>query len=183
MIESASRSASCIVRDAVATDIPAITAVYDHYVRTSLATFEETPLTLAEMTQRCNGVTAAGLPYLVAIDGTDTLLGYAYAAPFRMRSAYRFTLEDSIYVDPITTRRGVGQVLLAALIERCTVLGYRQMIAVIGDTGNAASIGLHEKAGFRRAGVMPAVGFKLGRWVDSVLMQRALGDGPATPPI
>ena len=170
-------SAPCTVRDAAAGDIPAITAIYAHYVRTSLATFEEVPPTVAEMTQRHDGVTSAGLPYLVATDSANRVVGYAHAAPVRTRSAYRFTLEDSIYVDQVTARRGVGLTLLTALIERCTALGYHQMVAVIGDTDNAPSIGLHQKAGFTRAGLMPAVGFKLGRWVDSVLMQRALSTG------
>jgi phosphinothricin acetyltransferase len=182
MIEPASVSAPCTVRDAAAGDMPAVTALYAHYVRTSLATFEEVPPTVAEMNQRRDGVAAAGLPFLVATDGANRVVGYAYAAAFRTRSAYRFALEDSIYVDQAAARRGVGLILLTALIERCAALGYRQMVAVIGDTDNAPSIGLHEKAGFQRVGMMPAVGFKLGRWVDSVLMQRALDAGSAAPP-
>ena len=110
-----------------------------------------------------------------------TVLGYAYAAPFRTRSAYRYSIEDSIYVAPTAGGGGIGGALLAALIEQCAALGYRQMMAVIGDSGNLASIGLHEGLGFRRVGLLPAVGFKLGRWVDIVLMQRALGGGASDP--
>ena len=110
------------------------------------------------------------------------MLGYAYAGPYRTRSAYRFTLENSVYVAPGTVRRGVGRTLLAALIPRCAALGYRQMVAVIGDSGNAPSIGLHEALGFRVIGTIRGVGFKHGRWVDSVLMQLPLGPGDATLP-
>ncbi len=111
-----------------------------------------------------------------------TVLGYAYASPYRTRSAYRFTVEDSIYVAPNAARRGIGLALLRGLIERCAAAGYRQMIAVIGDSANMGSVGLHERAGFQRVGLLPHVGFKHGRWVDCVLMQRALGDGANNSP-
>jgi L-amino acid N-acyltransferase YncA len=170
------------LRDSGPADVPAIAAIYAHHVRFGLGSFEEEPPSAAELARRREEVLGRGLPYLVAVDALGTVLGYAYAAPYRTRSAYRYSLEDSIYVAPAASRRGAGRALLAALIERCAGLGYRQMVAVIGDSGNAASIGLHEQAGFRRVGLLPAVGFKHGRWVDSVLMQRPLGPGDGTLP-
>jgi L-amino acid N-acyltransferase YncA len=169
------------LRACAETDIPAITAIYAHYVRTSLATFDVVAPTEAEMAQRRRDTLAAGLPFLVAADRRGAVLGFAYAGYFRPRAAYRFTLEDSIYVAPEATRRGIGQALLLRIIEEASAAGFRQMMAMIGDSANAASIGLHEKAGFSRAGLLPAVGFKLGRWFDCVVMQRALGPGSATP--
>ena len=177
------RPAPVTIRDSRPADIPAITALYARYVTASLATFDEMPPSPDEMTQRREDLLGANLPFIVAVDAGGTLVGYAYAAKFRLRSAYRFTLEDSIYVDPSAIRRGIGSALLGALIERCTALGHRQLVAVIGDTANAGSIGLHAKMGFVRVGVMPAVGFKLGRWVDAVLMQHSLGSGASTAPI
>lgn len=171
------------LHDCVDADIAAIAALYGHYVRTSLATFDEIPPSPAEMAQRRADVLAAGLPFLVASDARGTLLGFAYAARYRVRPAYRFTVEDSIYVGVEVTRRGIGCALLSALVERCAAGGFRQMVAVIGDSANAASIGLHQKVGFKQAGLQQAVGFKLGRWVDSVLMQRPLGAGSSTSPI
>jgi phosphinothricin acetyltransferase len=175
-------AAAFLVRASAEADLPAITAIYAHHVRFGLGSFEEEAPDLAELKRRRREVLARDLPYLVAADQAGTVLGFAYAGPYRARSAYRFSLEDSIYVAPAAGRRGVGRALLAALIERCTALGYRQMVAVIGDSGNAGSIGLHEGLGFRRVGLLPAIGFKQGRWVDSVLMQRELGDGAATLP-
>lgn len=177
-----SDGAAAALRPCAAVDIPAITAIYAHYVRSSLATFDEVAPTEAEMSRRHSELAAARLPFLVAVDDRDAPLGFAHAAYFRPRSAYRFTLEDSIYVAPAVTRRGIGRALLAALVELCAAQGYRQMMAMIGDSGNAASIGLHAQAGFVRAGLLPAVGFKLGRWVDCVVMQRALGPGSTLPP-
>jgi phosphinothricin acetyltransferase len=133
------------------------------------------------LARRRADVLARRLPYLVACDG-PTLLGYAYAGPYRTRSAYRHTVEDSVYIAPAAMRRGVGTALLAAVIAACEQAGYRQMIAVIGDSGHEASIGLHRALGFEPAGLLRAVGFKFGRWVDSVLMQRALGPGDGTLP-
>jgi phosphinothricin acetyltransferase len=126
-------------------------------------------------------VRARDLPYLVA-EADGRVLGYAYAAPYRARPAYRHTLEDSVYVDRDSTGRGVGRMLLERLVTECAARGYRQLVAVIGDSANRPSIALHEACGFARVGLLPAVGFKLGRWVDSVLMQRALGDGDRTLP-
>jgi len=171
-----------VIRDCQAGDIPAIAAIYAHYVATSLATFDEVPPSAAEMALRHAEVIEGGLPFIVAAGDDGHVFGYAYAAAFRRRTGYRYTLEDSIYVEPSAIRRGIGSALLAALIERCAAAGYRQLVAVIGDTAHAASIGLHQKLGFARIGVMPAIGFKFGRWVDVVLMQRSLGAGAASAP-
>lgn len=162
-------------------DLPAVAAIYAHHVLTGLASFEIDPPGAAEMARRRAGVLALGLPYLVAeIDGR--IAGYAYAAPYRSRPAYRFTLEDSIYVHPAAQRSGVGSALLLTLLAACEALGYRQMIAVIGDSANRPSIRLHEKFGFRQVALLPSVGWKFGRWVDSVLMQRPLGAGDTRDP-
>ncbi len=170
------------LRDATPPDIPSITRIYAHHVRFGLASFEDEPPDEAEMRRRMEDVRDRALPFLVATDAADRPHGYAYALPYRLRSAYRYTLEDSIYVEPEWSRRGLGRALLTHLIERCTAANFRQMVAVIGDSANAASIGLHERLGFRRVGLLPAAGFKHGRWVDCVLMQRELGDGAATLP-
>ena len=163
-------------------DIAAIAAIYAHHVRFGLGSFEEEPPAPDEVRRRRAEVLARRLPYLVAADAQGTLLGYAYASPYRTRSAYRHTLENSVYVREGLGGHGVGSELLGALIERCARGRWRQMIAVIGDSANAASIALHRKHGFRQVGTLEAVGFKFGRWVDSVLMQRALGEGDASPP-
>lgn len=169
------------VRDSRPEDMEAVRTIYSHHVLTGLATFEEVPPDHQELVRRREDVLGRGLPYLVAeLDGR--VVGYAYAGPYRLRSAYRFAVEDSIYVDPSQVGRGVGRALLTALIDRTTAAGCRQMIAVIGDSGNAGSIGLHGSCGFQRVGVLRAVGFKFGRWVDSVLMQRPLGNGDASLP-
>lgn len=163
----------------------AVCAIYGHHVAHGLASFEETPPDTGEVTRRFEAVIAQGLPYLVATgaaDGADAVLGFAYAGRYRPRPAYRFTVENSVYVAPQVAGRGIGRTLLEALIHRCGALGYRQMIAVIGDRDNEASIRFHEASGFVRAGDLRAVGFKWGRWVDSVLMQRRLGEGATTIP-
>ena len=170
-----------IVRASRDTDVPRIAAIYAHHVRHGLASFEEIPPDDAEIAKRRLDIVAKGFPYLVA-EVDDELLGYCYASLYRTRVAYRFTLEDSVYVAPTAIRRGVGRALLGALIPACEAVGARQLIAVIGDSANRSSIGLHEAFGFVRVGLLPAVGFKFGRWVDSVLMQRALGAGNATAP-
>ncbi len=170
------------IRDATVDDIPAITAMYETYVRSSVATFEEVPPDVTEIRARFDRVRGLGLPWIVA-EGTDgTIVGYAYAAPFRDRSAYRYVVEDSIYVASDRIREGIGSALLGDLIERCTALGKRQMIAVVGGSQTVGSIGLHGRLGFRVAGVLPSFGFKFGDWADTVLMTRSLGDGDATTP-
>jgi phosphinothricin acetyltransferase len=146
-----------------------------------LASFEEEPPSVDELERRFRDVTKRGLPYLVAEIG-DAIAGYGYCAPYRERSAYRYALEDSVYVRHDMVGRGVGKALLDELIRRCAELGYRQIIAVIGDSANAASIGVHAACGFLRVGTLRSVGFKFGRWVDSVFMQRPLGPGDASRP-
>jgi len=174
-------TAGVAIRASLQTDVPAIQAIYAHHVRHGLASFEIVPPDQAEIARRRDELLARGLPYLVAaLEGKVS--GYAYAAPYRARPAYRYVLEDSVYVDPSAGRRGLGRALLESLLGECAALGYRQMIAVIGDSGNAASIGLHAVCGFARTGLLPSVGFKHGRWVDSVLMQRSLGPGDTTLP-
>ncbi len=169
------------VRPATAADLPAVQAIYAHAVNTGLASFEETPPAVEEMRRRFEEVTGHGLPYLAAEIG-GRVAGYGYCTLYRTRSAYRYSLEDSIYVDKDYYGRGVGRAVLAQLLAQCEGLGYRQIIAVIGDSGNAASIGLHASLGFLRVGVLRSTGFKFGRWVDSVLMQRPLGPGDGSVP-
>ena len=170
-----------VIRDAAESDFAAIQAIYGHHVIHGFGSFEQTPPDVAEMIGRWNAVRAAGLPYLVG-DADGQVAGFAYAAPYRTRPAYRFSVEDSVYVAPSRQRRGLGRRLLVPLIERCEALGYRQMVAVIGDRQNAGSIGLHAALGFREVGCLHAIGFKHGRWVDVVLMQRALGPGDTSAP-
>jgi phosphinothricin acetyltransferase len=169
------------VRPATRADVPAITRIYAHSVEHGTASFELSAPDEAEMPRRFNELTAHGFPYFVAVvDGA--VVGYAYAGPYRTRPAYRFTVENSVYVAHDSHRRGVGKALLQALIEACTEKGFRLMVAVIGDSKQAASIGLHEAAGFEHAGVFKNIGYKFDRWLDSVLMQRALGPGASKPP-
>jgi phosphinothricin acetyltransferase len=163
-------------------DLEQVQAIYAHHVLHGIASFELEPPEISEIAQRRQAIVARGLPYLVAVEPRAArVLGYAYAAPYRARPAYRLTLEDSVYIAHNQAGRGVGGALLGELIAQTTALGYRQMVAVIGDSGNAASIALHRRHGFRQAGVLAAVGWKHGRWIDSVLMQRALGDGDSLP--
>lgn len=178
-----------IVRDATPSDMEQVQAIYSFYVTRTAASFEEEPPSVDEMIRRHGEVLARGLPYLVAEEKGE-VLGYTYAGPFRLRSAYRYTVEDSIYVAPFVTRRGIGRTLLGGLIDRCAALGYRQMIGVIGDSANQGSIGLHRALGFRQEGVLRGVGLKFGRWVDVVIMHRSLGgddrplpDGRIAPPL
>lgn len=166
------------VRAAEAADLPALQAIYAHHVLHGFASFEEEPPPVEEMQSRWKKVLELGLPYLAAeLDGA--VVGYAYAGAYRPRPAYRFTIENSIYIRDGLAGRGVGKALLLELIARCSARPWRQMVAVIGDSDNHASIGLHRSCGFRLVGTFEAVGFKHGRWVDSVLMQRALGPGAA----
>ena len=169
------------IRPAAPDDFSAIQAIYAHHVLHGLATFEEEPPTLEEIRRRHQDVTRRGLPWLVA-DLAGSVAGYGYCAPYRARSAYRYALEDSVYVREDTTGKGVGSALLAELVRRCEGLGYRQIVAVIGDSANAPSINLHAAFGFLRVGTLRSVGYKFGRWVDSVLMQRPLGKGDGSPP-
>ena len=169
------------LRPAADGDVARITAIYADHVLTGFASFEVTPPDSPEMARRRADVLARGLPYVVA-ELAGAVVGYAYAAPYRLRPAYDYTVEDSIYVDRGALGRGVGRRLLERLIADCAAGGYRQMVAVIGDSGNQASIALHEACGFARVGLLPSVGFKFGRWVDSVLMQRPLGAGDAALP-
>lgn len=175
-------STVALVRDCTEEDLAAIAAIYAHHVLTGLASFEETPPDAAELSRRRQSVLAAGLPWLVACDEDGRVVGYAYAGAYRPRPAYRFTVEDSVYVAPGRTGLGIGRRLLTALLARCESAGFRQMVAVIGDSANRASIGLHASLGFVEAGRLGSVGFKFGRWVDCVLMQRALGAGATAPP-
>jgi L-amino acid N-acyltransferase YncA len=175
------RVAACTLRSARPADVPRIAAIYRPQVLAGVATFELVPPDAGELARRLADIGTLSMPYLVAeVDGV--VAGFAYASTYRARPAYRHTVEDSIYVDDAYARRGIGRALLDALIDRCAARGLRQMVAVIGGSDNAASIHLHRACGFAPAGVLPATGWKLGRWVDSVLMQRALGHGSATPP-
>jgi L-amino acid N-acyltransferase YncA len=178
---SAPEIATPEIRPATEADLAAITGIYEHAVRHGTATFELTPPDLAEMTRRFKALADGGFPYFVAVlDGA--VIGYAYAGPYRPRPAYRFTVENSVYLQPVIHRRGIGLQLLRRLIAECEARGYRQMIAVIGDSANAGSIGVHTKCGFQMIGTHPDVGFKFGRWLDTVMMQLALGDGATTVP-
>jgi phosphinothricin acetyltransferase len=169
------------VRAAAQGDLAAIQAIYAHHVLRGLATFEEVPPDVEEMRRRHQDLTGRGLPYLVALERGE-ILGYGYCAPYRARSAYRYALEDSIYVKDAHVGKGIGTLLLGELLRICEGLGYRQVIAVIGDNANAGSIALHARLGFLRVGTLRASGYKLGRWVDTVLMQRPLGPGDGAPP-
>lgn len=169
------------LRDVVESDIPAITAIYSREVVELVNTYEYEVPDAAEMTQRMRDITRRGFPYLVAvIDGE--VAGYAYANSYRTRIAYQWTVENSVYVSVDHQGRGVGSALLQALIDACTARGYRQMVAVIGEPSNAASIKLHERFGFHLVGVFQGLGRKHGRWLDTVQMQRALGDGANSAP-
>jgi L-amino acid N-acyltransferase YncA len=169
------------LRPAIAADIAAIRSIYAHHVRHGLASFEVDPPTIEEMRRRFETITGDGYPYLVACDGSD-VLGYAYASAYRTRPAYRHTVEDSVYVHASAAGRGIGRRLLSALVDECARRGYRQMLAVIGDSANVASIELHRACGFSHCGALRSVGWKFGRWVDSVLMQRQLGESDRSTP-
>jgi L-amino acid N-acyltransferase YncA len=173
--------ASTVIRPAEPLDLPTITGIYDHAVRHGTASFEIAPPDEPEMMRRFEALRASGHPYLVA-DRGGAIAGYAYAGPYRARPAYHWCVEDSIYVAPQWQGHGIGRLLLDHLIEAAAAADFRQMIAVIGDSANTASIALHRTAGFRLVGTFDNVGFKFGRWLDSVLMQRPLGLGAITPP-
>lgn len=170
-----------VLRDSLDADIPAITAIYGHAVRTGTASFEYDPPDAAEMARRRADVLGKDFPYLVAeLDGT--VAGYAYANTYRTRPAYRFSVEDSIYMAPDRQGAGIGRQLLSALLQRCEALDLRLVIAVIGNSATLPSIRLHASCGFTHAGSLPNVGWKDGRWLNSVFMVRALGPGAAAPP-
>jgi phosphinothricin acetyltransferase len=170
-----------LVRPSLATDIPAITAIYAHAVTHGTASFELTPPDAAEMARRRVALVEAGFPYLVAERGGE-ILGYAYAGPYRPRPAYRSTVEDSIYVAPAAQATGIGRRLLTELIREAEARDFRLMVAVIGDAESHGSISLHRSLGFEMVGSLPGIGYKHGRWLASALMQRQLGPGTATPP-
>lgn len=169
------------IRGAGEKDLAAIQAIYAHHVLNGIASFEETPPDIEEMARRMTALKKSGYPFrVVEMDGA--VRGYSYGGCYRSRPAYRHTVENSIYVDAGSVRLGLGGALLEDLIEQCVKLGFRQMIAVIGDSGNAASIRLHARHGFRHCGVLRSLGFKHGRWIDQVMMQLSLGEGDANPP-
>uniref|UniRef100_A0A7C1WTN0 N-acetyltransferase family protein n=1 Tax=Pseudomonas graminis TaxID=158627 RepID=A0A7C1WTN0_9PSED len=170
-----------ILRDARESDMPAVQAIYAHHVIHGTASFELDPPTVEQMLQRRADICANGLPYLVAERGGE-VLGYGYATLYRPRPAYRFTVEDSVYVREGMAGFGIGHALLEAVIQHCTEGGRRQMVAIIGNSENIASIRLHARLGFRQVGIFQSVGFKHGRWLDTVIMQRELGEGAGTIP-
>lgn len=172
---------TALIRPATAADAPELAAIYGHHVLHGFGTFEEVAPSPDDMVQRLAAVTKWDLPYLVAeIDGQ--VAGLAYAGLFRPRAAYRYTVEDSVYIAPDRMGQGVGKALLTAVIKACESLGLRQMVAMIGDSANAGSIGLHRACGFSPAGMLPAIGYKHGRWVDVVQMRRPLNGGDQAPP-
>jgi phosphinothricin acetyltransferase len=181
MAQGSTAGSAPSVRDACDADMGQVQAIYTHHVLHGLATFEEVPPSVEELMARRASVLGLGLPYLVAELAGD-IVGYCYATRYRPRPAYRHTIEDSVYIADGLGGRGIGTALLGALLGRCEAGPWRQMIAIIGDSGNAGSIALHRRLGFQSVGTLPAVGWKLGRWVDSVVMQRALGPGGTTPP-
>jgi len=170
-----------VLRPAAPEDVPAMQEIYAYHVLHGLASFEEEPPPAAEMRRRYDDVCGRGLPWLAA-DFGGVLVGYGYCSVYRTRSAYRYSLEDSVYIRHGSEGRGVGSIILGELIRRVAALGYRQLIAVIGDSSHAPSINLHARFGFLRVGTLRSVGFKFGRWVDTVVMQRPLGAGDGAPP-
>lgn len=173
---------SLVVRDATAADMAPLQAIYAHHVLHGLGTFDETPPAVADIEAKWRASLAHGLAWLVAAEADGAVAGYACASLFRPRPGYRYTVEDSVYIRDDCRGRGVGSALLPVLVARCEAIGVRQLVAVIGDSGNAASIGLHRKAGFVHAGTVRGAGFKFGRWVDIVFMQRALNGGDGSMP-
>jgi len=170
-----------LIRPSCDDDVAAITAIYGHHVLHGVASFEEVPPSEAEMARRRAEIVGRGFPYVVG-ERDGKIVGYCYTGPYRTRVGYRFSVEDSIYIDPSEVGRGIGRALLAEVIERSTELGYRQMIAVIGGSETLPSIRLHAALGFAHIGVFTGIGVKFGRWIDSVYMQRPLGPGASAPP-
>ncbi len=175
------KNSEIIIRDATEDDMKTVQTIYSHHVLEGLASFETMAPDIAEIASRRAQIVERGLPYRVAELGGE-VCAFAYASFFRPRAAYQYTVENSIYVDPAAVGQGAGSTLLRDLIDKCTALGYRQMVAVIGDSDNKASIGLHTHLGFEVTGHLKATGFKLGRWVDTILMQRQLGVGDISLP-
>jgi L-amino acid N-acyltransferase YncA len=173
---------SLLIRDSVPQDVVAIAGIFGHAVLHGNASFESDPPGAAEVGRRRDALLAAGFPFLVAEDAAGRVVGYCSVGTYRPRPGYRFTVEDSVYVAPDCQGQGIGGAMLPRLIERCEHAGFRLMVAVIGDSANHASIRLHAGCGFRHAGVLPAIGWKHGRWLDSVLMVRPLGPGASEPP-
>lgn len=171
-----------IIRSAGPSDAPIVRAIYAHHVTHGVGTFEETPPTDEQMAQRMADVAARGLPWVVAQDEGGRVMGYAYASPFRLRSAYRYTAEDSVYVAPDRQGRGVGKAALTEVVARCEALGLRQLLAVIGDSANCGSIGVHRSLGFEHIGTSPGLGFKQDRFLDVVFMQKSLNGGAQGAP-
>ena len=169
------------VRPATHEDAGPIQTIYAHHVLHGSGSFEAVPPSVEEMAARMQAVTERGLPWVVA-EEKGRIIAYAYAAPFRLREAYRYTAEDTVYVAPDFQRRGAGRLVLASVVEACEALGLRQLVAIIGGSDNTASIGVHAALGFEPVGVAPGVGFKFARWCDVVWMQKALNGGAATPP-
>ncbi|RAS13078.1 phosphinothricin acetyltransferase [Ensifer sp. OV372] len=178
---SKSLAMSLTLRDATLADLPVITEIYRESVLHGVATYEINPPSEKEMRARFETIIGSGYPYMVAVDAGGTIIGYAYASGFRTRTAYRFLVEDSIYLAPEARGKGAGKALLVELVRRCTELGFRQMVAVIGGA-HPASIAVHRSLGFELQGTMKATGFKHGRWLDTTIMQLALGEGQATDP-
>ncbi|MFG1463780.1 N-acetyltransferase family protein [Xanthobacter sp. DSM 24535] len=171
------------IRLATHSDLPGITAIYAEAVRTGTASFELEPPDLSEMTRRFEALAAGAYPYFVAVEADGTVLGYAYAGAFRPRVAYRWTVENSVYVAPFAQQRGIGRALMNMLIAESEARGYRQMVAVIGDSANHGSIALHRACGFADIGILSNTGLKFGRWLDTVLMQRPLGEAESNVPL
>jgi phosphinothricin acetyltransferase len=170
------------IRPATPEDIEGVHAIYAHEVARGTASFELVPPDIEEIRRRFQSLKDGGYPYLVAVGENDAVVGYAYAGPYRTRPGYRFSVENSVYVAEGAQRRGIATRLLDAIITECELLGFRQMVAIIGDSAHLASIELHRKAGFRLVGNIENVGYKFERWLDSVIMQRALGPGATTAP-
>ena len=170
-----------IIRSSQDSDIPAITAIYAHHVRHGTGTFEVDPPSAADMASRRDDVRSKGLPYLVAVEGPE-VLGFAYCNWFKPRPAYRFSAENSIYLSPLAHRQGLGRALLSELATRAEQAGVRKLIAVIGDSANSGSIGVHRSVGFRHVGTLESCGWKFDRWLDVVMMDKPLGWGNVLPP-
>jgi L-amino acid N-acyltransferase YncA len=165
---------SYVIRDAVSADLPYVREIYNHYVLNSTVTFDESPMTLAALRRKFAKVSELGMPFLVAENPSGQILGYAYVYPWKAKAAYRYTVENSIYLGPASSGKGLGKALLAELIDRSRDAGIKEIIAVIADRGADASIALHRRYGFKEIGHMGRVGFKFGRWLGTILMQKSL---------